>query len=97
MAKKKRRTRRPPLNELHYAAIDLLSDVPTRNHEDISHILGISRMTLYRWRQRDDFDRELGKAITRKVRAKHPHRKLRWELNTPAQVERFFIASGWLT
>ncbi|OIB03505.1 hypothetical protein AK95_07800 [Paenibacillus sp. LC231] len=94
--KKKRRSRRLPLNERHYAAIELLSDVPSRNHEDIAHILGISRMTLYRWRQREDFDKELRKAIMRKVRARYPRRKMRWDLDTPAQVERFFVVSGWL-
>ncbi|MFM9327957.1 phBC6A51 family helix-turn-helix protein [Paenibacillus mesotrionivorans] len=72
MARKKRRgnypKRRLPLDERHYRAIDLLTTHPRKNHEEIAQELGITRMTLFRWRNRPDFDREYRRILSEKVR-----------------------------
>jgi DNA invertase Pin-like site-specific DNA recombinase len=64
MAKKKRKPRtRPPLDERHYRAIELLALKRVHNTlDDIAAGVGVDRRTLYRWRQRKDFDKELRKA-----------------------------------
>lgn len=65
MAKRKKRTR-PPLDARHYLAIELLTSVPTQNLEDIAGACGVDRRTLFRWRLRKDFERELRKVQQRK-------------------------------
>lgn len=68
--------RRPPLGERHYKAIDMLSNSRKYgNHAKIARRLGISRMTLYRWRQRPDFQAELEREIKRKVRERFGDRR----------------------
>lgn len=57
--------RRLPLDERHMRALSLLSDIPRKNYEEIAAELGIDRRTLYRWRARTDFERELRKEIDR--------------------------------
>lgn len=61
--------RRLPLEERHYLAIDMLTEHRKHRmtHEEISKVLGITRMTLYRWEQRPDFKAELQRAINRKL------------------------------
>lgn len=56
-----------PLDERHYLAIELLTTVPTPNLEEIARACGVDRRTLYRWRQRKDFTRELDKVQRRKT------------------------------
>ncbi|MFD2615723.1 phBC6A51 family helix-turn-helix protein [Paenibacillus gansuensis] len=72
--------RRLPLDIRHYEAIDMLSECgrerPAR--EIIASTLGISRMTLYRWERRSDFQAELRRTIQRKA-AKH-QRKVTFEM-----------------
>lgn len=59
---------RQPLNEVHYAAIDLLAGKYGRKSKsEIADILGINRRTLYRYRNRADFRRELAAATNRVV------------------------------
>jgi transposase-like protein len=41
------------------------------NYEDIAKKIGVNRRTLYRWRLRKDFERELRKAIDIKMTAKY--------------------------
>lgn len=73
MRRKKRRIRYPkrrlPLQPYHYRAIDMLTQVPRMNYEEIASELGVNRRTLFRWRQRPDFDRELRREINRKWEA----------------------------
>jgi transposase-like protein len=70
--KRKRRgnypKRRPSLGEIHYEAIALLATKRGANYEGIAKQLRISVRTLYRWRQRRDFDRALRVAIEKHVR-----------------------------
>jgi predicted DNA-binding transcriptional regulator AlpA len=67
--RKKTKRGRPisPLDERHYLAIELLTTVPTPNLEEIARACGVDRRTLYRWRQRKDFTRELDKVQRRKT------------------------------
>ncbi|GAA4874431.1 hypothetical protein GCM10023310_62650 [Paenibacillus vulneris] len=59
---------RQPLNDIHYAAIDLLAGKYGRKSKsEIADILGINRRTLYRYRNRADFRRELVAATNRVV------------------------------
>lgn len=65
MARRKKRTR-PPLDDRHRLAIELLTTIPTQNLEDIAKACGVDRRTLFRWRLRKDFERELRKVQERK-------------------------------
>lgn len=63
----------PPLDERHYRAIEMLTKVPRMNYEKIAAELAVNRRTLYRWRERPDFQRaykELSRAVA-KARFKH--------------------------
>lgn len=64
----------PALDERHYRAIDLLSDLRRggRTLDDIAEELGVDRRTLYRRRQRKDFARLLEREVRRKVRERVP-------------------------
>lgn len=66
--RKKPKRGRPisPLDERHYLAIELLTTVPTLNLDEIAQACGVDRRTLYRWRRRRDFARELEKIQRRK-------------------------------
>lgn len=66
MAKRKKR-RRPDLDDRHLVAIELLTTVPTPTLEEIAQVCGVDRRTLYRWRLRKDFQREMRKAQDRKL------------------------------
>lgn len=66
MAKRKKRAR-PPLDDRHRLAIELLTTVPTPNLEDIAKACGVDRRTLYRWRLRSDFAKEMRKESERKA------------------------------
>lgn len=57
------------LNELQLAAIEFLS-VPKRGgltYEQIANKVGVSAVTLYKWRHNDDFNDELKREIVRKT------------------------------
>lgn len=68
MAKRKRKRTRPPLDDRHRLAIELLTSVPTPNLEDIAKACGVDRRTLYRWRLRQDFQREIRKVQAQKTK-----------------------------
>jgi predicted DNA-binding transcriptional regulator YafY len=98
MERKKRTkkcTRRPPLSGKHYAAIELLAESGRKRltKEKIARKLGISRRTLYRYRQRSDFEKQLRLAIDRKF---GPRRKddalVAARTGDMAYLERFFSA-----
>lgn len=66
MARKPKRGRPvTPLDERHYQAIALLVS-GTMGYDDVARACGVDRRTLYRWRQRKDFDRALRKAFDKK-------------------------------
>ena len=57
-----------PLSEKHYRAIDMLSEGRGRlTRAQIAKKLKISRMALWKWMQRKDFQKALDKEIRRKV------------------------------
>lgn len=71
----------PPLDDRHYAAIELMirpiydSKRGRRRwlaREEIAEIIGISRMQLYRWEQRKDFQREKSKRFKADWRRRSP-------------------------
>ncbi|RAV03036.1 phBC6A51 family helix-turn-helix protein [Paenibacillus sp. YN15] len=105
MARKRKRKgnypkRRPPLDERHYRAIEMLTRVPRMNYEEIAAELGVDRRTLYRWRERPDFQRaykELSRAV---AKAKFKHMKadmLSYALcGETGVVTWFFEKSGYL-
>lgn len=66
MAKRKKRAR-PPLDDRHRLAIELLTTVPTPTLEETAQACGVDRRTLYRWRNRTDFKREMRKVQDRKM------------------------------
>ncbi|WP_449601061.1 phBC6A51 family helix-turn-helix protein [Paenibacillus sp. Marseille-Q9583] len=94
MGRKKRA--RPPLDERHYLAIELLTTVPTPNLDDIAQACTIDRRTLYRWRQRKDFDKEMRKVSRRKMEARRPRIKRRPLPTTVDGIERLFIDCGFM-
>jgi transcriptional regulator with XRE-family HTH domain len=80
--RKKKRSRQPsqvpPLDERHYLAIELMSKpfydrALGRNRwltrQEIANRVGISRMQLWRWEQRRDFQREKEKRVRAYVRS----------------------------
>lgn len=104
MARKKRRgnypKRRPPLDERHYRAIEMLTRVPRMNYEEIASELGVNRRTLYRWRNRRDFAKAYRELADAKFKAKF--RRMRTDILAYALrgetgiVEWFFEKSGYL-
>jgi hypothetical protein len=96
--RKRKKRARPPLDERHYVAIELLTTVPTPNLDEISRICTIDRRTLYRWRQRKDFDKELRKVSRMKFEAV---RRRRGMTRAPVPktvdgIERLFNDCGFL-
>lgn len=91
-AEKRKKRSRPPLDERHYLAIELLTTVPTPNLDDIARACTVDRRTLYRWRQRKDFAREL----RRKMEARRPRIKRRPLPTTVDGIERLFIDCGFM-
>ncbi|WP_373230367.1 phBC6A51 family helix-turn-helix protein [Cohnella sp.] len=85
MRQKKRPFRRLPLDERHYRAIELLAGLRD-NYGDVAQAIGVSRMTLYRYRKRADFRRELRKATAKLLNAQHRELKRRFALITNADV-----------
>ncbi|MED4892478.1 MULTISPECIES: phBC6A51 family helix-turn-helix protein [Heyndrickxia] len=58
---------RKKLNELQYAAVALLA-LPQRGgmtYDEIAERVGVSRQTLYEWRNQDAFNEELKKQVLR--------------------------------
>lgn len=66
MAKRRKKRTRPPLDDRHRLAIELLTTIPTQNLEEIAQACLVDRRTLYRWRLRKDFQREQRKVQERK-------------------------------
>lgn len=66
--RKKRKSRRLPLSEIQLIAIEMLTYKRGENYEDVAKTLRISVRTLYRWRQREDFDKALADAVERRFR-----------------------------
>lgn len=91
--RKRRRRRQYPLDDRHYRAIALLANARD-NYEEIAQAVGVSRMSLYRWRKRADFSREL-RTLTDRIhneRKRELHRK--YALKTPEDIEWYFRMSG---
>lgn len=86
-----------PLDDRHYEAIRLLASVPRLNHEQIARKLRISRMTLYRWRQRPDFARALNRTINDEVKRRfNVHHRRVTEYNAD-EIESILRITGLLT
>ncbi|WAA13387.1 helix-turn-helix transcriptional regulator [Fervidibacillus halotolerans] len=93
MAKRKRRKRtRPPLDDRHYTAIYLMTrpfyDKKTGKkrwltRQEVADMVGVSRMQLWRWEQRKDFQREHDKALKAYLRTLKP-KKPRWTVPSSA-------------
>jgi DNA invertase Pin-like site-specific DNA recombinase len=102
MNKRKKVTRRQPLNEKHYEAIALLAEMGSGRgrltHEQIARKLRISRRTLYRWRQRPDFDKALRNVIEREsntwMRAHKAKNRARVCAGDMRLIERFIMAES---
>ncbi len=67
----------PPLDERHYLAIELMIQ-PYSNRwltrQEIADIVGVSRMQLYRWEQRKDFQKALEKRRKQHLKAMFPRK-----------------------
>ncbi|WP_088105252.1 helix-turn-helix domain-containing protein [Halalkalibacter urbisdiaboli] len=76
--------KQPPLDDRHYLAIELLLTIGRRNkglnRAAIAKQCGVSRMQLYRWEQRKDFQKAL------KKRTKQKHRKMFPKRTTLAEM-----------
>lgn len=66
MAKRRKKRARPPLDDRHRLAIELLTSVPRPTREEIGRRCGVCRRTLHRWERRKDFQKELRKVQNRK-------------------------------
>jgi len=85
--------RRPPMDERHFLAIELLSGIRD-NYEEVAQTVGISRMQLYRWRKRPDFRRELRKVCDRKLREQNREIKRRFTPKTAEDIEWILRSAG---
>lgn len=95
LKKPKRGRPRTPLDIRHYLAIELLTTSPTQNLEDIAKACGVDRRTLFRWRDREDFTRELNKVQQRKVREYRSLIKTRTKhIMASYDIEELFRACG---
>lgn len=80
-----------PLDERHYYAIELL--VQGRwDYTEVAKQTGVSRRTLYRWRQRKDFKREINKELKRKARERQQANKERMKPRTLDDYVRILLA-----
>ncbi|WP_345242471.1 phBC6A51 family helix-turn-helix protein [Pontibacillus salipaludis] len=79
MPRKKKRSKQPsqvpPLDERHYLAIILTVEGWKQNGKrvffnktEIAELVGVSRMQLYRWEQRKDYQHKKNKALNRYLR-----------------------------
>lgn len=70
----------PPLDDRHYLAIELMLGIEVNGRnvwltkEQIANECGVSRMQLYRWEQRKDFQRELSKRRKQRFNRMYPGR-----------------------
>ena len=100
--RKKKRSRQPsqvpPLDERHYLAIELMSRpfydrTRGRNRwltkQEIADLVGISRMQLWRWEQRKDFQREKEKRVKAYVRSLVKTRKSYADLVLNGDIKAF--------
>jgi transposase-like protein len=84
-----------PLDGRHYYAIELL--VQGRyDYTEVAEQTGVSRRTLYRWRQRKDFKREINKELKRKARERQQANKERMSVRTLDDLDRIFRACDLL-
>ncbi|MFC7785675.1 phBC6A51 family helix-turn-helix protein [Rossellomorea sp. GCM10028870] len=72
MSRRKKRSNQPsqvpPLDTRHYLAIELLLDFQAGlSREEIAKECGVSRMQLFRWEKRKDFQREKDKRFKQKL------------------------------
>ncbi|WP_199880713.1 phBC6A51 family helix-turn-helix protein [Bacillus massiliglaciei] len=80
MTRKKKRSKQPsqvpPLNELHYMSIELkirpyydekYGRKRWLTRQEIADMIGVSRMTLYRWEQRKDYQKEHEKRLRKSL------------------------------
>lgn len=84
MSKRKKRSNQPsqvpPLDDRHYLAMELIIGVWVNgrrqklNRTQIARECGVSRMQLYRWEQRKDFQKELDKRRKRRLKEMFPRR-----------------------
>lgn len=93
---------RKPLDDRHFLAIALLSEIGRwrMTHEEIARSLSISRRTLARWRKRPDFDKALAAEISRKCRAYLRASRIRRRVSishySDSDIERILSVSGFL-
>ncbi|MFD2332251.1 phBC6A51 family helix-turn-helix protein [Cohnella sp. GCM10020058] len=92
---RKRPSRRLPLQPEHRRAIKQLAGLHV-NYGDVAAELGVSRMTLYRWRHRPDFARELRKETAKVMRKRERELKDKFALTTLEDHVWFFNASGFV-
>lgn len=93
--KRRRPSRRPPLDARHHRAIEMLAGLRV-DYADVAKALGISRMTLWRWRQRKDFEKESRKAIARFVAKKCRVTHGKFRLTNAEDIEQYFRIAGIL-
>ncbi|MGG3450379.1 phBC6A51 family helix-turn-helix protein [Domibacillus aminovorans] len=99
-ARKKKRSKQPsqvpPLDERHYIAMELMikpyfDKKRGRNRRlsrtEIAEIVGVSRMQLYRWEQRKDFQREKDKRLRSYLRKTVPNGRTYAEMALAGDVK----------
>lgn len=106
--RKKKRSKQPsqvsPLDKRHYIAMELMikpyyDEKRGRNrrlsHTEIAEIVGVSRMQLYRWEQRKDFQHEKDKRLRSYLRKTVPKGRTHAELALKGDIKSMqFIISA---
>jgi DNA-directed RNA polymerase specialized sigma subunit len=72
--KRKQPSQVPPLDERHYLAIELLVDGKRLTRGMIAKKCGVSRMQLYRWELRKDFQQAYDKRMKAMINRKYPRK-----------------------
>lgn len=93
MAKRRKKRTRPPLDDRHRLAIELLTSVPRPTREEIGRMCGVCRRTLHRWECRKDFQKELRKVQNRKsAEYSRRIRQRRTQMVSASDIEQVFKA-----
>ena len=82
MSTKRKKQKRRPLTEQQKKAADLYFEHP--RYSELAALVGVDRCTIWRWMKREDFQRELERAIARNEKKFHADMMKRYRASEAA-------------